>query len=226
MSVGGPTSPPSACSGDMKPGEPTTMPVCVSALASTAREIPKSMTRGPSGASNTFDGFRSLCTMPAAWIARSPSASPAANSSTALTGNGPCCDTASASEGPATNAVASQGAGPSTSASITGAVNWLLTLRATAISRRKRVRNSGSAARSARTTFTATGRPPSERPRNTRPMPPTPSCPRIRYGPITCGSPGCSSCHMLIPSLRKRTTVSTRRYAAVRHAVHGGRAAR
>ena len=73
---------PSACSGDMNPGEPTTSPVCVSAVASTAREIPKSITRGPSSASSTFAGLRSRCTTPAAWIALSPSASPAASART------------------------------------------------------------------------------------------------------------------------------------------------
>jgi hypothetical protein len=40
---------PMACSGDMNPGDPTTRPVWVSAVASAAaREMPKSMTRGPS----------------------------------------------------------------------------------------------------------------------------------------------------------------------------------
>ena len=38
---------PLACSGGMNPGEPITSPACVSAVDSTAREMPKSMTRGP-----------------------------------------------------------------------------------------------------------------------------------------------------------------------------------
>ena len=67
-----PDLPPSACSGDMNPGEPTTAPVWVSELASAAREMPKSITRGPSSASSTFDGFRSRCTTPAAWMASAP----------------------------------------------------------------------------------------------------------------------------------------------------------
>ena len=41
----------------MNPGEPITRPACVSAVDSTAREMPKSMTRGPSSAISTFDGF-------------------------------------------------------------------------------------------------------------------------------------------------------------------------
>jgi hypothetical protein len=78
MSLGGPTSLPIACSGDMNPGDPITRPVWVSAVASAAaREIPKSITRGPSSASSTFDGFRSRCTTPAAWIAQRLSARPA-----------------------------------------------------------------------------------------------------------------------------------------------------
>jgi hypothetical protein len=65
-SLGGPTRLPRACSGDMKDGEPNTTPVPVSMVASAAREMPKSMIRGPSSANSTFDGFRSRCTMPAA----------------------------------------------------------------------------------------------------------------------------------------------------------------
>src|ERR1035441_6563495 len=52
---------------------------------------------------------------------------------------------------------------------MTGAVNKPLTFRATATSRRKRARNSGSVAKSARMTFTATAPPPAESPRNTCP---------------------------------------------------------
>ena len=47
MSLGGPISSPIACSGDMNPGEPTTRPAAADA-ASAAREMPKSITRGPS----------------------------------------------------------------------------------------------------------------------------------------------------------------------------------
>ena len=89
MSLAGPTGRPSACSGDMKPGEPITRPVRVNVLTSAAREMPKSMTRGPSSASSTFDGLRSRCTTPAAWISTSPSASPAASASTEPAGSGP-----------------------------------------------------------------------------------------------------------------------------------------
>ena len=101
MSLGGPTSRPWVCSGDMNPGEPTTVPVCVSALVSMDREIPKSMSRGPSSANSTLDGFRSRWTMPAACIALRPSASPAASRSTMDSGTGPRAATASASDGPA-----------------------------------------------------------------------------------------------------------------------------
>jgi hypothetical protein len=52
------------------------VPVCVSVLVSMDREIPKSISRGPSSASSTFDGFRSRWTMPAACIALRPYAIP------------------------------------------------------------------------------------------------------------------------------------------------------
>ena len=45
MSLAGPAGLPSACSGDMNPGEPATQPVRVSPEASTRWEIPKSMIR-------------------------------------------------------------------------------------------------------------------------------------------------------------------------------------
>jgi hypothetical protein len=102
MSAAGLTSRPVACSGDMKPGEPTTRPLPDSQLASAGREMPKSMIRGPSMASSTFDGFRSRCTRPVACTAASPPASPAASVRTAVTLNGPWLATAPANDGPAT----------------------------------------------------------------------------------------------------------------------------
>src|ERR1017187_516601 len=81
------------------------------------------------------------------------------------------------------------------------AVNTPLTLRAAATSRPNRIRNCGSVASSARMTFTATGRPPAETPRKTRPMPPPPSWPTSRYEPIVCGSPGCNSLTTLPPNV-------------------------
>ena len=66
MSLAGPTVRPSACSGDMKPGEPIMKPVPVSAVASAADEMPKSMIRGPSWASSTLEGLRSRWMTPAA----------------------------------------------------------------------------------------------------------------------------------------------------------------
>ncbi|HTT54748.1 MAG TPA: hypothetical protein VMH35_25420 [Streptosporangiaceae bacterium] len=101
-SLAGPTDAPSACSGAMNPGEPITMPAWVSALAPAAREMPKSITRGPSPATSTFDGLRSRCTRPAAWITPSAVASPAPSTSTECSGNGPCLRTSSASGGPGT----------------------------------------------------------------------------------------------------------------------------
>src|SRR5690348_11646075 len=201
MSLGGPTRLPRACSGDMKEGEPNTTPVPVSMVASAAREIPKSMIRGPSSASSTLAGFRSRCTIPAAWIAPRPSASPAASASTDEAGSRPWLATVSASDGPATYAVASHGVGAPTSASTTDAVNSPLTFRAAATSRANRLRNSACSASSALTTFTATSRPPRDWPRNTWPMPPLPSRPTIRYGPTRRGSWGRSARAAPVPGL-------------------------
>lgn len=72
-------------------------------------------------------------------------------------------------------AVASQGCGPSGSASTTGAVKAPETARAASTSALKRRRKSGSAASSGRTTLTATARPLRDAARWTRPMPPAPS---------------------------------------------------
>ena len=176
-SLSGPTSWPAACSGDMKLGVPTTRPARASGATSAAWEIPKSITRGPSRASSTLDGLRSPCTTPAAWIAVRLLARPAASASSDQEVSGPRLRTASDSDGPATYAVASQGTRASTSASTTSAVNRPLTFLAAATSLLNRVRNSGSAASSAWTIFTATGRPAADTPRNTRPMPPAPSRP-------------------------------------------------
>ena len=65
------------CSGAMNGGVPISLPVSVRRSLSAGREIPKSMTLGPSGASSTLLGLRSRCTTPARWMSRSASASPA-----------------------------------------------------------------------------------------------------------------------------------------------------
>jgi hypothetical protein len=83
----------------MNLGEPKPQPGL--ALAQAAQEIPKSITRGPSSGSRTFEGFRSRWTTPAAWMATRLSASPAVSHSTLSTGSGPLLFTASASDGPA-----------------------------------------------------------------------------------------------------------------------------
>ncbi len=102
MSVAAVTRCPSACSGAMNEGVPIVTPLLVSEVASAARAMPKSMTRGPSSASSTLEGFRSRWTMPALWMTWSASATPAARKSTVDTGSRPCPPTASASEGPGT----------------------------------------------------------------------------------------------------------------------------
>src|SRR5580693_6847232 len=128
----------------MNDGVPTISPVEVILVPATAREIPKSITRGPSGASSTLAGLRSRCTRPLACTACSASTRPAASFHTDAAGQGPAASTASASDGPGTNTVASQGGSSSGPAAVTGAVYAPLTARAAATSRRNLVRNIGS----------------------------------------------------------------------------------
>src|SRR6202034_1300530 len=113
-----------------------------------ARATPKSITRGPSGATSTLDGLKSRCTSPAPWIDSSASAHPAASQRTGVTGSGPHTLTSRASDGAGTYAVASQGRSASGSASTTAAVKNPLTRRAAATSSANRVRNPASSASS------------------------------------------------------------------------------
>ncbi len=154
-----------SCSGDMKGGVPIIRPVVVRLWWSAARDMPKSMTRGPSSVIRTLPGLRSRCTSPARWMSRSASVrpSPSARSSRPL--SGPSFSTTSARLSAGTYSVAIHGRSASGSASTTGAVKAPLTLRAAAISCRKRVRNSSSCAYGPCTSLTATCRPEAETPR-------------------------------------------------------------
>lgn len=163
------------CSGDMKGGVPISRPVTVRSSLSAAREMPKSITRGPSSAIRTLLGFRSRCTTPARWMSRSASTRPSASVRNARPVNGPSLATMSASVRPGTYSVAIHGCSASGSASTTGAVNAPLTRRAAATSCRKRARNSSSSAYCAWTTLMATCRPDAESARWTTPIPPLPS---------------------------------------------------
>ena len=71
-------------------------------IRSAARATPKSITRGPSGATSTLDGFRSRWTRPTPWIDSSASAQPAASHRTEGTGSGPQAGTSRASDGAGT----------------------------------------------------------------------------------------------------------------------------
>ncbi len=89
------------CSGAMYAGVPTPRPLTVAA-ASSALARPKSMTRGPSDPSSTFCGLKSLCTMPARWMAVSAVAVLTASRSSAPPRLGPVSATSRCSEGPST----------------------------------------------------------------------------------------------------------------------------
>ena len=164
ISAAGPACP-STCSGAMKPVEPIVAPVRVSETESSTWAIPKSMTFGPSVVMITFDGLRSRCTTPAAWITLSASASPIARSYSIPASSGPASSTCSASVGPAAYSVTRNGPHVSVPAWITRTIRAPRTRASTATSRSNRARNSRSPASSGRMTFTATRRPSSPTPR-------------------------------------------------------------
>jgi len=178
---------PMTCSGAMNPAEPTVMPVLVRLVVSSAWAMPKSMTFGPPAVSSTLDGLRSRCTIPAAWIAVSASASPVARPYSIRGSIGPWAATYSDSEGPSAYSVTRNGLGAWVSASITRIVHTPWTRVSTATSRPNLTRNSGSSASSGRSTFTAT-RWPWSSPRYTTPIPPAPSRAASRYRPTCAGS--------------------------------------
>lgn len=174
------TRSPRTCSGDMKPGEPTSAPVRVrppSVTVSRALAIPKSMTRGPSIVSRMLEGFRSRWMRPAVWMAFRARARPAPRMRTDRSGRGPNVpgagpdpvpgppETVVWRDGPATYPVATHGTSASVSASSTGAVQVEPTVRAARTSCRNRSRNTCWAASSSRTSLSATVRPRSERAR-------------------------------------------------------------
>jgi hypothetical protein len=144
----------------MKAGVPGWIRVAVSPVAkSVALATPKSITRGPVGASSTLLGLRSRWTTPAAWMATRAPATPTASDSSAEAGMGPCLATASCRSLPSTYSLAMYGTVPSRSASSTWAVENPATRPAASASRRNRSRSSGSSATSSWSTLTATRRP-------------------------------------------------------------------
>ena len=174
MSAAGPGRP-STCSGAINPGEPIIVPVLVTAVASSVWAIPKSMTFGPLILRMTLEGFRSLCTIPAACITVSASARPVARPYSMSALSGPRSSTYSASDGPSAYSVTMNGLDDSVSASITRTVHTPLTRVSADTSRPKRLRNPGSSASSGRITFIATRLPSLATPRYTTDMPPEPS---------------------------------------------------
>lgn len=72
--------------------------VCVEEPSALA--MPKSTTLGPSGPSSTFDGLKSRCTTPAAWMAARAVAVPTKRRSRSPPLSGPLSRTRSNSEGP------------------------------------------------------------------------------------------------------------------------------
>lgn len=134
-------------------------------VASSARAMPKSMTRGPSGASSTLAGLKSRCTTPAWWMAASAVIVPIASRSSSAPRSGPPAASTSDSDGPSMYSLTMYGRSPSTSESRTRAVQNADTRLAVATSAANRARALGSPLNRACSSFTATRRPSPSSPR-------------------------------------------------------------
>jgi hypothetical protein len=132
--------------------------------SSSALEMPKSITRGPSLLSSTLPGLKSLCTTPAWWMADSAVSVPMASLRSSAPRSAPRSRIISASEGPSTNSLTTYGLPFSSPLASTWAVQNALTRRAYPISCWKRVRASGSSS-PAPSILTATRLPPGASPR-------------------------------------------------------------
>ena len=157
MSEAAVTSLPLTCSGDMNAAVPTFWPVTVIEVPSTVCTMPKSMTRAPSAARITLDGFRSRCTIPARQMASTARPRSAVSRQAASMPIGPRSSTASSSVGPGMYSVATHSRSSSLPLPISRTVCAPWTLASAPTSRWNRLRNCGSSAYSGRITLTAAG---------------------------------------------------------------------
>ena len=74
-------------------------------VASSARAMPKSITRGPSAPMITLAGLKSRCTIPAWWIAARAVAVPMASRCRVVPVRGPCSTTTCCRDGPSMNSL-------------------------------------------------------------------------------------------------------------------------
>jgi len=114
-------------------GDPAVVPVVV--VRSTSRAMPKSITRGPSGASSTLPGLKSRCTTPARWIAASAVIVATASRCRAAPVRTPSAAITCWSVGPSTYSLTMYGGSWSRATSRMAAVQNSATCRAAVISR-------------------------------------------------------------------------------------------
>ncbi|URN04229.1 hypothetical protein LUW74_13505 [Actinomadura madurae] len=133
--------------------------------ASSTRDSPKSITRGPSGPSSTLWGLRSRCTIPARWMAVRALAVLTASRSSAPPRIGPSRATRRFSASPGTYSLTRYGLSPATSASRNWAVQNRATCLATSASRTNRARAVSSSSNWTRSSLTATRCPSAPSPR-------------------------------------------------------------
>ncbi len=155
--------------------------------------MPKSSTRGPTGESTTFPGLMSQWTTPSRCSASRASAVPAAKAASAGASSGPDSRTRARSVRPGTNSIASQGGSAEGSAPRKAGAHSASRARIRSASRANAARYSGAPAWRGWTTLTATHLPDASSAPYTAPMPPEPSLPTGRNGPIARGSPGSSA---------------------------------
>src|SRR5690606_12447138 len=130
-------------------------------------------------------------TSPATWIAASAAATPSATPCNGPGSSAPYAEICSERGVPAMYSVTMYGRpSPVSPLSSTCAVQNDATRRALSTSAWNRAANPSWLANSAFTTLTATNRPVGARARKTVPMPPSPSRPSSRYGPISRKSLG------------------------------------
>jgi len=160
--------------------------------ASRTRAMPKSMTRGPSGASSTFSGFRSRCTTPAPWMAAMAVAMPMASRCSASPSYGPACATAARRLGPSTNSLTMYGRSASRSTSRILAVEKDDTRRAAATSFA-----GGRRIPPGCRTLIATRTPAGSYASYTTPWPPAPMRRASAYAPMWVGSSWASGVRLM-----------------------------
>src|SRR6266542_2991057 len=198
-SLGGPNLAPTARSGEMKWGEPSTIPGVVSSASVGIRATPKSVsTHRPSEQISTLAGLTSRCRTPAACATSSAPSRAIPIFATARAASGPSSTIISARLRACSSSITIHGRPPSVTTSYTCTTAGCDNAAAARASRIVRwyiaSRSAGGRAGGSRTSLTATSRCSSVSvARQTVPMPPCPIAVRSEYRPPMI-VPGAARC--------------------------------